>query len=383
MDGVKNFMGNVKLIHCADLHLGAPCTLPDRKSEKRKAERLMGFERIISLSKEKRADILLIVGDLFDSNDVSDTLCTAVFKAIAEIPETKVIYNAGNHDPLNATSPFKRFSLPENLTVLESDDTVVTFDDIGVNIFGRSFSENTLLGEDEFGAEIPQNGYINIMLNHGTFRGDSSCPHNPFSAEFVRSSGMDYMALGHIHKRTLPEKLGKTYFAYCGCHESQGFDELGEKGVYYIELGDTFNYEFLPICKRIYDIVEFNIEGMLDTADTASKILLFLKEKYGEEYYENIYRIILKGSIKEDFLLDIAELTARLSEGLFYVEIKDLTEFMIDYELLAKENGLKGIFVRNMLEKISNASDKEKPLLENALKIGVTAFSSEVKYNED
>ena len=376
-------MQRVKILHCADLHLGAPCTLPDRKAEKRKTERLISFEKIVSLAREKSVDLLLIVGDLFDSNDVSDNLCTAVFKAIAEIPEIKVVYNAGNHDPLNATSPLKRFSLPENLTVLPSDDTVVTFDDIGVNVFGRSFSENTLLGQDEYGAAIPQNEYLNIMLNHGTFRGDSGCPHNSISAEFIRNSGMDYMALGHIHKRTLPEKLGKTYFAYCGCHESQGFDELGEKGCYYIELGDTFNYEFLTVCRRICNIIEFDIEGMLDNADIKNKLLQFLKNKYGEEYYENIYRIILKGSIKEDFLLDTADLTTRLSEELFYVEIKDLTELLIDYELLAKENGLKGIFIRKMLEKINTASDLEKPLLESALKIGVTAFSGEVKYNED
>ena len=50
---------------------------------------------------------------------------------------------------------------------------------------------------------------------------------------------------------------------------------------------------------------------------------------------------------------------------------------------LANEISLKGLFVKNMLEKISNAPDGERAELENALKLGLKAFGTEVAYDED
>jgi len=57
------------------------------------------------------------------------------------------------------------------------------------------------------------------------------------------------------------------------------------------------------------------------------------------------------------------------------------TEYKIDFETLAKETSLKGVFVKKMLEKQEQAEDKET--VKRALKIGLKAFSNEVKYNED
>ena len=54
-----------------------------------------------------------------------------------------------------------------------------------------------------------------------------------------------------------------------------------------------------------------------------------------------------------------------------------------DTEKLANEVSLKGLFVKNMLERINNAFDGEREALQNALKLGLRAFGSEVAYNED
>ena len=50
-------------------------------------------------------------------------------------------------------------------------------------------------------------------------------------------------------------------------------------------------------------------------------------------------------------------------------------------ELLAQEPTLKGVFVKNMLKKLEAADDKEA--VNRALNIGLRAFNTEVKYNED
>ena len=68
---------------------------------------------------------------------------------------------------------------------------------------------------------------------------------------------------------------------------------------------------------------------------------------------------------------------------LYFVKIKDSTEISVNLEELSEELSLKGIFVKKMLEKMGNAPENEKFLYNNALQLGLKAFSGEVKYNED
>jgi hypothetical protein len=65
------------------------------------------------------------------------------------------------------------------------------------------------------------------------------------------------------------------------------------------------------------------------------------------------------------------------------VKLKNSTEFLLDYETLANEPTLKGIFVKKMLEKSANATEEEKQIIKKALNLGLRAFKTEVKYDED
>jgi hypothetical protein len=68
---------------------------------------------------------------------------------------------------------------------------------------------------------------------------------------------------------------------------------------------------------------------------------------------------------------------------LYFVKLKDNTEYYVNLDELSKEVSLKGIFVKKLLEKEQNAADTEKPLIRKAMMLGLKAFSGEVKYNED
>ena len=70
-------------------------------------------------------------------------------------------------------------------------------------------------------------------------------------------------------------------------------------------------------------------------------------------------------------------------EQLYYVKVRDNTESIIDYELLAEEKSLKGIFVKNMLSAINSASEEEKDKYKTALTLGLKAFSTEVTFDEN
>ncbi len=371
-------MSNVKILHCADIHIGAADAFLGANADSRRFETLLTFENIIDLGAQNSVDIIAIAGDLFDTAAIDTVFSDAVLRKIESVPQIRVVYCAGNHDPLNNESPFSAEILPKNLYVLPENDTCFTFDDIKTRVYGRSFVTAHLKGQEEFSLSVPKDDYINIMVQHGELKGDLESDYNAITPKFIKKSGMDYIALGHVHKHTPIGKIENTAFAYCGCPEGQGFDELDEKGIYLgqISKGKT-ELEFVPVSKRkhIHEKVDIT-----DVNDISSHILSVLKEKYTNSE-NNLYKIELTGDIDEEFNLNLTEITARLSEKLYFVKIKDSTEYKIDLEALSKETSLKGVFVKNMLKKINSTQDNAQ--LKKALKIGLRAFSGEVKYNED
>lgn len=377
-------MNTVKILHCADIHIGAAESFLGTAAGKRRYETLLTFERIVDTASKEGVDIIAAAGDIFDSNRVEENLADAVFEKIASVPEIKVVLALGNHDPLSSDSPFKSRKLPQNLYVLGTRDDSIVFDDLKVRVYGRSFEDVYLKGEERFSITPPEDGYVNLMVLHGELRSDLNSNYNSVTSGFIKQSGMDYIALGHVHKRTEPQKIGDTYYAYCGCPEGQGFDETDEKGVYIGEIGKGFcELNFISMSKRRHICEKVDITGINSSAEISAAVTAQLKEKYGDGFGENLYKIELTGSIKEDFNLHLPEILSRVSERVYYAKIRDKTELLIDNEKLANEISLKGLFVKNMLEKMNNAPESERAELENALKLGLRAFGAEVAYDED
>lgn len=376
-------MENIKILHTADIHIGAADSFLQGDARQRQFETLLTFERIIDLAKERNTDLVLISGDLFDSNKIESRFVDAVFEKIASASPIKVIFAAGNHDPLSSDSPFVTRQTPENLYVLPAKESVIHFGELNLSVYGKSFESVYLKGRDRFPL-APDPTHINIMVQHGELKSDLSSNYNAITPNFIKNSGMDYIALGHVHKRTPIGKIEGTSFAYCGCPEGQGFDELDEKGVYVGEVGkNVCNLEFVAVSKRRHIFEKINIEGLSTGEEIAAHILNVLKEKFGADFGDNLYKLHLVGKIPENEGIYCDEIKSRIENSLYFVKIKDMTEPDFDLNALAEEISLKGIFAKKMLAKIDSADETQKPLLQEALNIGLKAFSREVKYDED
>lgn len=376
-------MKTVKILHCADLHIGAEESFLGAKSKERRFETLLTFERTVDEAKQRGIQIFLIAGDLLDSNNIEKEFINGILDCINEARDIRFIYAAGNHDPLNCLSPFSVISeLPENLYVFPTKNYVLTFEDLNVKIYGKSFSEVFCKGEDRF--TLPADSdYLNILCIHGELDGEMSGNYNCIKREFIENSKMDYIALGHIHKRSGIKNINGTYFAYSGCMEGHGFDETGEKGVYIGEIGKNFcSLDFFRTSKRLYLTEEIDITGLKDEKEVCEKILADLKQKY-DDFSENLYKIILKGSYEESKKFKSEEISVRLNEKLYFCKIIDNSVLSVDLKALSSENTLKGLFVKKMLEKTENSEGCEKEALLKALNIGLTAFDGEVSFDEN
>ena len=377
-------MEKIKILHTADIHIGAAESFLGKDAKLRQYETLITFEKIVDLAVKENVSVIAIAGDTFDSNDIEERFIDAVFNKIAANPNIKVVAVAGNHDPLNSESPYLTHSLPQNLYILGTRDECITFDDLKLNVYGRSFETSYLKGEEVFALTPENNGYINLMVQHGELKSDLNSDYNAITPKFVKSSGMDYIALGHVHKRTEIGRIDNTFFSYCGCPEGQGFDELDTKGVYIGEIGKgECTLIFVPVAKRKHIHEKIDVSQNTGNEDICNSVISSLREKYGDSYIDNLYKIELIGEIEENCEIITAEITSRLNEFLYFVKVKDSTEYKLDLASLSQEVSLKGIFVKKMLEKIELAAENEKQLYKNALKLGIKAFCTEVKYNED
>lgn len=374
-------MNAIKIVHCADLHLGAPLSSLSEKADSRRGEYLLTFERIVELCRNEAADLLLIAGDLFDSTSVDSALVKRVFSLMETIPDTTVIAVAGNHDPLTADSPYRLVEQPFNFRIFSDKMGVIDLAEKNTRVYGISFGGSEFTSKIKIGSA--DDDTVNILLLHADLDADMSSRYNPLKKSDITSANMDYVALGHIHKRTEPEKINGTTFAYPGCPEPSGFDELGEKGVYVGTVSKkSADMRFVPLSLRRFEEVNIDVSSLSSSAEIAEKTLNILEDLYGEEYRENFYKIILTGTTEEPFVPDLEYIRTVLADRLYFVKVKGKTTFNIDYGVLSREFTLKGIFTRRMLEKIESAEGDDKVRLENALHLGLTAFDTEVKSYE-
>lgn len=370
-------MNSVRILHCADLHIGAECSFLGNRSRTRKAEVKKTFHRILALCKEERISLLLIAGDLFDDVKVSSDTLGEVRDAIAALPECTVAIAAGNHDAATPDSPYMQEGFwPENVILFTSQPECRLLPELGVRLVGAGFSGTYCYQSMLRKLPIFDDDYINIGIMHGDPVSDNArSDYNAVTQRMIQMSGLDYLALGHIHKRTEVRKAGETYYAYPGCPEGQGFDETGDKGVYIgtVEKGHC-RLEYRSVCKRRVTELSVDVTEITQRNELIRFLRDRMEEENGEDYREHIYRLTLVGEPKDDMCRNTEDILAEL-EDVWYLKIKNKTRPRINPEELVQENSLRGIYVKRMTELTGTVPQEQREL---ALRLGLRAFFGEI-----
>ena len=375
-------MNKVKILHCADLHFDTPFKKLNKEiSQVSKEELLQVFKNIIDLTINENVEVLLIAGDVFDNLTVNKNTLFFISNQMKRIENVKVFISPGNHDPYNEKSFYRIIKWPENVYIFNGNMKFKEVEELNLIVWGAGFKNNyeekTLLREVNADKDK-----INIMLIHGEIvSGNSKNEYNPIYINDIYKSDIDYIALGHRHKFTGILKEGRTSYAYSGCPQGRGFDEEGEKGIIIGEVykGGT-DLKFIKTSKREYIIKEIDISNTNTYDEVIFKILENIES---EDIKKNFYKIILKGQIKEHFTLNENILMERLKDKFYYIKIVNDTSIGIDLEQLSMDYSIKGKFIENMFNKINNANDEEKEILELALKIGIKSLlEEEVNLND-
>ncbi len=375
-------MAGVKILHTGDFHIGSSRS----GISSGRAELKNTFIKVVNVCKEEKIDFLLIAGDLFDTPFPDNETSEEIIEAMSQIPDTVIAITPGNHDYVCPGSVWLKNKFPDNVIIFTSFMEYYDFEEKNVRLFGAAFTDRfERIPQLSSNLSLSEN-MINLCVLHGqTVSALGESEYNPIPVNSVETSGFDYLALGHVHKRSEIQKSGKTFYSYCGCPDGRGFDEDGSRGVYVgtIEKGKC-NLVYTELSTRKYIIDTLDISGCETTNQISAKIISYIKEKYSDGYRNNLYRISLCGTVSTDFTPDISRIECAVKDEVTYIRVYDKTETDLkNISALASESSFRGIFVQKLLEMQNSADDADKDLYIKALRLGLKAFEREVTLGDN
>ena len=422
----------MRFIHMADVHFDSPFTVlasRENLANERRLEQRKAFADAIEYIKENQIPFLFISGDLYEQKYIRKSTIEYINNLFKEIPNTQIFITPGNHDPFLVNSFYNTFKWNDNVTIFDSEIKIVETEEADIYGFGFTdfYCENSQIEK----INIKNKNKINILIAHGSLDASKTLDmqYNPLNSNKLKEIGFDYIALGHIHKANYENN--RNNFIYPGSLISFGFDELGEHGFLDIKINKN-NSEIknkieenkinnLEIKNKIEENKINNLEikneieeNKINSLEIKSKIeknkinnleeknyekdkieIKFLRadeRKFEEESIdissikseeeliekldemnleeENFYKIILKGTKK----IELNETRiCKLIQKDMILKVRDKTETEYNIDNLAMQKNLKGMFVKNLLEKLKS-DPQEEDSIKKAMEIGLKLF---------
>lgn len=334
----------MKLLLCADLHI-------------KTKDELSLLRRIIEAGRAEGCKALLIGGDLLDSPFPEESMERELLALLggAGVP---ILMVAGNHDPWDLTDCYRR--LPENVHLFGASLSAISLGE-GVAVYGLSDARGGQVRS--FSAPVmAEEGAIKIFLAHGQPDGSDEA-YFPISTAALSESGFSLAVLGHVHKWE-QKVVGGCRILLPGIPEGRGWDETGERFIWLAEV-DAAGARLAPlkIAERTY--LEYEVD--LTDCDEEQALARMEAQSIADDVEA---RLVLIGAPSASPEAAIKHYTNKYGRA-----VKDCTEAAAgSMELLMKQNTLQGAFARRAMAEIERASEEERPLLEEALRLGLAAL---------
>mgnify|MGYP005841311495 CR=1 FL=1 len=269
----------LRLLHTADWQLGKPfANIPGDAGALLREARFAVVRRIAELAVARQVDAVLVAGDVFDANEVSEATLHKALQAMASFAGPWVLL-PGNHDAHLAEcvwTRLKRLGLPANCIVAAQPTPIPLADGrlviLPAPLTARRTYDDPTLWMDA--ADTPA-AALRVGLAHGSLRGrlpdaaDSDNPLDPARADLAR---LDYLALGDWHG-TL-EVAPRTWYA--GTPEPDRFPQNDPGNVLIVELagpGLPPRVERMPVASYRWSTVTLRLTPEDDPAERVERLL--------------------------------------------------------------------------------------------------------------
>jgi DNA repair exonuclease SbcCD nuclease subunit len=195
-----------RFIHTADWQLGARFSQFGASGRRLREARLSTLGKALALARQHAVDAFLVAGDLFEDNQVDESLVAVVGEIFAEHSSAPIYILPGNHDPFTGPeSVWQRKSVlswPAHVHVLTTPGAT----DLGGVFLLASPLQQKLSTTDpsfrfiELATALPADA-IKIGVTHGALAIEGKHQPNdfPIALNAATRAGLDYVAIGHWH----------------------------------------------------------------------------------------------------------------------------------------------------------------------------------------
>jgi DNA repair protein SbcD/Mre11 len=227
-------------LHTGDLHLDTPFSgmtglVPPEVSQRLREATLTAWDRIVDLAIERRVDFVVVAGDVFESETGTLRGQFAFSDGLARLEAAGIPAGVvhGNHDPLSGWQPTVPW--PATTSRFGGDAPAawpVVKDGVEIaRVYGMSYAQKAETRDLAARFRRDDDAPFAIGLLHATVGlTDRHVRYAPTTLETLAASGMDYWALGHIHRRRI-ERQAKPMVVYPGCPQGRDPGEAEAKGV--------------------------------------------------------------------------------------------------------------------------------------------------------
>ncbi len=209
------------ILHTSDNHLDVPAAMFGSRRYERKKDFLQTFDTMVEYALQRRPDLLLHSGDLFDGLNPRNPVRAQVMTAFRKIHEngTRIFIISGNHDVPRGigqgVSPLLEYARAGFVTFFSDWETIgseaIDVKGLNVEVSGISFNPAMDARTDPLGqVSIPGKGDVNLLLVHQNIEGlRGTFTTTPTVRLTSVAKNLTYLALGHIHEHQ-KQQVGNT-----------------------------------------------------------------------------------------------------------------------------------------------------------------------------
>ena len=361
----------LKILHTADIHLGAKFPGLGNKGDSQREQLRTTFKNIIATAIDERVNIILIAGDLFNANQQPQKNIDLVIEQFNLLGSNNipVCLIPGTHDSLDPSSIYRKVDFEgkcSNLKVF-ADENISSkeYPGLDLTVYGKPNLSNRSYISPLKGLKRSTSSKFHIAMAHGSFYIPEKIAEDDhiFRLEEVKASGMDYLALGHWHRvYSCSEKPPAWYSG-----PPEWIPDQRERGaVLLVSLLDSGEVKVEPkkLGLRDYDEVEIDMSEIQELAT--------LKARISDGANQNlIRRVTLKGLRDAELIANPEELETELGEKFFHLGVMDKSHPQSGEITEDEERLIRNRFIKLMKGQIESSEEEEKDIAESALQYGI------------
>lgn len=375
----------VRLLHTADVHLGARYRDLGAGAAEQRDRQMAAFKASTDLALAEKADLFIVAGDLFDSNTQPRRSVEAVAAHLRRLADggIAVALLPGTHDVYDPASIYRAYDLPALaghpadglVTVLTPGQPRRDYPHLGLTVHGLCFETKRAPHSPLQGFHVAEvdAGRWQVGVIHGALAipGRTDQDEVVFRSEEIAASGLDYLALGHWHSFQ-QGKAGRVTWAYSGAPEPVAIDQEQAGSVLLVTLEAEGEDRRVAVEQRRVGRTRFQALEVDLGAATSQAAVEEALAAYADR--DLVLDVRLQGVWPAELDVDPDELEKSLAPRFLRVRIRNHAVPELPAGPLPPEDTIAGAFLRDLTTRIEAAraagrADEEAEL-RDALRLG-------------